>query len=268
MKRWAVLTVALYLVVLALLTVPVVLLCLGEQWGHRGSYGMRVSPAEAFGIFGGWGYWIWLAVLGASQALLLLVPVKAAEGRLKARRPVLVPIITASFLLANLFATGVFAFACLLFDDDAFKYFEALGQATGKLIDAVPSASNALNQLNLQPNDETFIALSTVGSTLAVCWLIWGFVFYRFAREDGPESLVKRITRWLLRGSILELLVAVPSHIVVRHRDSCCAPGGTFWGITTGLSVMLLAFGPGVFFLFVERFRRLRPGNGGHRDGN
>ena len=34
---------------------------------------------------------------------------------------------------------------------------------------------------------------------------------------------------------------------------------GTFWGIATGISVMLLCFGPGVFFLFVERFRRLQP---------
>jgi hypothetical protein len=62
-----------------------------------------------------------------------------------------------------------------------------------------------------------------------------------------------------LRGSILELLVAVPSHIVVRHRNDCCAPIGTFWGIVTGISIMLLSFGPGVFFLFVERCQRLHP---------
>jgi len=57
----------------------------------------------------------------------------------------------------------------------------------------------------------------------------------------------------------LELLVAVPSHVIVRRRDDCCAPMGTFWGITTGISVMLLCFGPGVFFLFVERFQKLKP---------
>jgi len=51
----------------------------------------------------------------------------------------------------------------------------------------------------------------------------------------------------------------VPSHIIVRNRNDCCAPMGTFWGITTGLSIMLLCFGPGVFFLFVERCGRLRP---------
>jgi hypothetical protein len=71
--------------------------------------------------------------------------------------------------------------------------------------------------------------------------------------------LLKRSLRWLLRGSILELLVAVPSHIIVRRRGDCCAPLGTFWGIATGISVMLLCFGPSVFFLFVERFERLKP---------
>ena len=84
-------------------------------------------------------------------------------------------------------------------------------------------------------------------------------LFRRFARSDDEISLVKRATRWLLRGSILELLIAVPSHVIVRRRDDCCAPAGTFWGIATGISVMLLCFGPGVFFLFVERMQKLKP---------
>ena len=95
-------------------------------------------------------------------------------------------------------------------------------------------------------------------TVMIVLWLIWAAIFYRFARSDDPNMLVKRITRWLLRGSILELLVAVPSHIIVRNRNDCCAPIATFWGICTGLSVMLMCFGPGVFFLFVERLRRMK----------
>jgi hypothetical protein len=95
--------------------------------------------------------------------------------------------------------------------------------------------------------------------TLLAFWLIWAIIFRNFARADDPDSLLKCSTRWLLRGSILELLVAVPSHIFVRRRDDCCAPAGTFWGIATGISVMLLRFGPGVFFLFIERFERLKP---------
>jgi hypothetical protein len=43
------------------------------------------------------------------------------------------------------------------------------------------------------------------------------------------------------------------------RRGDCCTPLGTFWGINTGISVMLPCFEPGVFFLFVERFERLKP---------
>jgi hypothetical protein len=35
----------------------------------------------------------------------------------------------------------------------------------------------------------------------------------------------------------------------------------TFIGITFGLSVMLFSFGPAVFFLYVDRWRRLHPGS-------
>jgi hypothetical protein len=85
---------------------------------------------------------------------------------------------------------------------------------------------------------------------------VWALVFRRFLVSDEPEALMRRLTRWLIRGSILELLVAVPSHVATRHRHDCCAPAVSFWGIATGITVMLLAFGPGVFFLFVERVRR------------
>ena len=58
-----------------------------------------------------------------------------------------------------------------------------------------------------------------------------------------------RIVNWLLRGSGLELLVAVPSHVWARRPDDCSAPAVTGYGIATGLAIMLLSFGPGVFFL-------------------
>jgi hypothetical protein len=65
--------------------------------------------------------------------------------------------------------------------------------------------------------------------------------------------------RALFKGSILELLIAVPTHIVARCRDYCCAGFMTFLGLTMGFSVMLFAFGPAVFFLFAERWKRLHP---------
>jgi hypothetical protein len=63
----------------------------------------------------------------------------------------------------------------------------------------------------------------------------------------------------MLRGSFLELLIAVPTHIVARSRDYCCAGAYTFIGIALGLAVMLLSFGPGVFLLFVDRWKQRHP---------
>jgi len=234
MKRWAILTVLLYGVVLALLTVPVIfLLFLGKS--EQGAITPLMSLTDILSWYKEWGYWVWLAVMLAGQALLLLVPVGLAERRLPARRGLWAPILTASFLLANVFFGAILSIECAAFGDGAGSAWEWLGSATSRSIGCA------------------------IASTIVLLWIIWGAVFYRYARSDDPQALTKRATRWLLRGSILELLVAVHSHIVVRHRNDCCAPIGTFWGIVTGISVMLLSFGPGVFFLFVERCQRLRP---------
>jgi hypothetical protein len=84
-------------------------------------------------------------------------------------------------------------------------------------------------------------------------------VFYRYYRKPGAR-LATGIA-WLLRGSVLELLVAVPAHVIVRRRDECCAPTFTGWGIATGIAVMLACFGPGVLVLYqkqMESYRKKR----------
>jgi hypothetical protein len=88
-------------------------------------------------------------------------------------------------------------------------------------------------------------------------WCGWALIFFRLSRTTEPQDFVSRLCKSLLKGSILELLIAVPTHIVARYRDYCCAGFMTFIGLTLGISVMLFSFGPGVFFLFVARWRRL-----------
>jgi hypothetical protein len=155
----------------------------------------------------------------------------------------------------------LFSLLCAIFRDDAFTVIEFFAKQMtldiehNALINQLLTATGLAGLANRD-------AVTVLGGTLTIIacfWLPWTLVFFRFARAADSELLLQRITRWLLRGSILELLVAVPSHIIVRRREDCCAPGGTFWGITMGLSVMLLCFGPAVFFLFAERFNRLQP---------
>jgi hypothetical protein len=254
MKRWAVLTVMLYVLVLVALTVPVILICFGDWWlgKDRG-----VGWEEAVPAYQELGYWLWLALMACGQALLLFAPVGIAERRLTPRRPLLVPVITASFFLANLFLGGMLSALCILFKDKALDLFAVFGELAW-----TDGAHNLIGtqllKTSIGPGPATLDYILGIVTVMTTLWLVWAMVFYLFARGDDPNSLVKRTTRWLLRGSILELLVAVPSHIIVRNRNDCCAPLGTFWGITTGISIMLLCFGPGVFFLFSERFGRLR----------
>lgn len=228
-------TVLLYALALLLLTVPVIQIAFAK-WGI--SNNDHLSFKQTLQVFAAWPYWLWLGILVAGQVLLLLLPVNIAEKRLPARRPLKTPIIVTAFFLANLLLAGITAILCAAFKEGGFLPFAFL-------------SGNVDNPSPLDCVVGVIIPLFTF-------WLIWAVVFRRFARSDDPDTLLKRSTRWLLRGSILELLIAVPSHIIVRRRDVCCAPIGTFWGIATGISVMLLCFGPGVFFLFVERFQRLK----------
>ena len=241
MKRWALLTVLLYVLTLAVLSLPVALLAFGDWWFGPGR-GMALR--QALTAYHTLGFWIWLGVMGLGQAWLLLAPVGLAERRPAARRRLVVPVAVASFCLANLLLAAILSALCAVFREGAFELFSFFGET---IRSGATEGTAGLDYL--------FGMITVIG----LLWLVWAVVFYRFAKADDPEALVQRTTRWLLRGSILELLVAVPSHIIVRNRDDCCAPFATFWGITTGLSIMLLSFGPGVFFLFAERFRRLQP---------
>jgi hypothetical protein len=236
MKRWAALTVLLYAVVLLLLTVPIIWIVfnVGTDKG--------VSLPFALRTYRHWSYWLWLTVLVIGQALLLLLPINIAERRLPARRPLKIPVVVTAFFLANLCFAGLLSILCADFKEDGLDFFGYF----------LPFKPNQVAASHFQ------IEFGAVITGLAF-WIIWAVIFRSFARSDDPDSLLKRIVRWLLHGSILELLVAVPSHIIVRRRGDCCAPLGTFWGIVTGISIMLLCFGPGVFFLFVERFERLKP---------
>jgi hypothetical protein len=240
MKRWAILTVFLYALALLVLTAPTVLIAFAN-WGLKNDANWI---KDALSIYATWAYWIWLAVLVAGQSLLLFLPIDLSERRLPSRRKLKIPVIVTSFFLMNLFFAGLLSVLCAIFKDNGFAIFD------------LAALFNPSNQA-AHPSDWQSVLSFFV--PMLIFWLIWALIFRRATKSDAPDVLLQRATRWLLRGSILELIIAVPSHVIVRRRDDCCAPAGTFWGIATGISVMLLCFGPGVFFLFVERCQKLKP---------
>jgi len=187
--------------------------------------GGQIEWKQAMEAYLYWPYWLWLLIMAASQFALLAVPVRFAS-----RRPV-----TQSALWPTLLAGGLMVGA--LVAGAACAIYEFIFRDQGK---------------------GNWIAWVAIGLGLAT-WLVWLLVFFRMSKTTDPSDLVTRQCRWLLKGSILELLIAVPTHIVARYRNYCCAGFMTFIGLTMGVAVMLFSFGPAVFFLYAERWQRLHP---------
>ncbi|MBX7211271.1 MAG: hypothetical protein K1X78_23390 [Verrucomicrobiaceae bacterium] len=174
-------------------------------------------------ICGWWQSWLLLGILFVSQYALLRTPVHITRGRPERRGPLWPTVVAGGFMAGLLFIGAVAA-----------------------VVEGV------------KPPFESFTAPVIVLLSGVVSWIAWAVVFYRMGKAD-PARMVSRQSHWLIKGSALELLIAVPMHIIVRHRHECCAGYLTFFGLTTGFAVMLFAFGPAVFFLFVARWRRLHP---------
>lgn len=88
-------------------------------------------------------------------------------------------------------------------------------------------------------------------------WLVWGLVFGLIAMRSDADGVGAWLSRAVIAGSVLELLIAVPCHIVVRRRNECCAGIGTGMGICFGVVVMFIAFGPSVLMLFYRRRKQI-----------
>ena len=219
MKRWALLVAALYLLMLAALTVPFVVLAFGSTLSSE-------SPIlQAIKVYGEPAYWTWVIVMVACQFALLTVPVRVASRRPVTRGALWPTVLVAGLMMAILVTAAFFAMDEFVYRGDT---------------------------------STPWISWAGLGAGL-LTWVIWSVVFFRASRTEAPRDLVTRQCRLLFQGSILELMIAVPTHIVARYRDYCCAGFMTFIGLTMGISVMLFAFGPALFFLFAERWRRLNP---------
>ena len=185
----------------------------------------EADASDILEAYTAWQFWLVCGIIIAIQALMLLFPAKTTAEAPKPQRLIWVPIVTAALLFSILVLGVVWSILMAIWGDDV----------CGPVY--------------------TWAGLAF----FAVSWLIWSILFYRFYRNTEPRALTQRLTTWLIRGSILELLVAVPSHIIVRRRGDCSAPGLTWLGIAAGLVIMALAFGPGLFFLFRERFEKMKP---------
>ena len=224
MKRWGIIITAFYAAVLVFLVMPAVLLISMRYTSARELFGFL---HEAYRV---WDLWVWLALLIGGEALLLFLSVDTSWRRLQPRQHVAVTALLAGVLIALLAIGAIWSLAAGVYGEKIFEWHGLLQPWRGN-------------------NGGLFAGAALVW--LGALWAIWGAVFYFYYRDVAAP--LSRIVTWLLRGSVLELLIAVPAHILVRHRNDCSAPFVTGWGIVTGVAVMLLCFGPGVLALYQRK---------------
>jgi hypothetical protein len=187
------------------------------------SLAVKDVPGDAIGVI----VVSWVAIMAACQAGLLVVPLRVHSRRPITKRHLFWPV-TVAVLSCIAMAVGMFL-----------------------------AAWETIAHSDLAGRDAEQMLFYT-GLGIVAVWIVWAFIFGFYTGGRQPATFISRTTRFLIGGSILELLVAVPTHVIARARNYCCAGWLTVWGLGLGASVMLFAFGPGVFALFVRRYHALK----------
>ena len=150
---------------------------------------------------------------------LVFTPVRIGRRRPITRGNVWIPIVVSGFLAASLLIGGALALAELLKLDDRWEPMIFIGAG--------------------------------------IVWIAWSIVIWLMTSARSPESVARWLHRTLFAGSVAELLVAVPCHVIVRRRGECCGGILTGTGICIGCVVMVLSIGPSVGFLYYRRWRQI-----------
>jgi hypothetical protein len=88
-------------------------------------------------------------------------------------------------------------------------------------------------------------------------WCFWAVVFGSYFRSVERYTGLTRVIRWLIGGTILEMVIAVPAFASTVKQDECYCQRGTYTGVAFGATAILWFFGPGAFLLYWREKRRL-----------
>lgn len=217
MRKWGVLITCFYFFVVACLLIPAALTIATYHPG---------TLKEWLEVYHDWLLWIWIGILVGGEALLLFISVDSSQKRLKPRQHVLASLAMIALMVALLTFAGALSLLAGAIGD---KLFE---EPFGPYVDS---------------------RLKLIAWVLGL-WGVWGVVFWSCLKSAPPRPA--QLAQRLIKGSVLELLIAVPAHVISRHRDDCSAPVATSFGIATGIAIMLLSFGPGTLLLLWNRLNR------------
>lgn len=175
------------------------------------------------------GVWAPVLILVVGQILLLFLSVDTSWRRMKPQRHAVVTTSLVGLMVAILALSALFAIG-VAYSGDTFLEF-----VFESWTENLPGSS----------------VLSIVLALVFLIWACWGVLFYTFSKRTS--NVVDSAVGWLIKGSVLELLIAVPCHLIVRQREQCCAPYMSAFGIATGIAIMLMAFGPSTLFLYQRK---------------
>jgi hypothetical protein len=229
MRKWGTVVTAAYALILVGLLVPFAL-HLADKNSRFADFNLADLLDSYRLLFEKWILWIPLGIVLVSEALLLFLTVDTSFRRFKPRAHILVSCLVTATLWALLTGAAIFSLGYGIYGDNFPDFFE-------RRVFADPA---------LQHSASVHMLLCW-----AALWIVWAVVFYLYFR--GANAQMTRAISWLIKGSVLELLIAVPSHIAVRRRNQCSAPIVTSFGIATGIAMMLLSFGPSVLLLYKKR---------------
>jgi hypothetical protein len=214
MRKWGIVITLVYALFLLGFLVPVLISLSGFASDHP--QGLLSTLTDLSNV---WIVWLTAGLLAIAEGVLLFLSVDTSQKRLKPRSNILISYSVTAFLFALLMFAGLSSLGAAVYND---KFIDRFWPGYGQVLACV-----------------------------AGLWLLWAAVFFLYFRNAIPTAT--RLVSWLLRGSILELLIAVPCHVMVRRRDDCSAPVATSFGIVTGIAVMFLSFGPSVLLLYKKR---------------
>jgi hypothetical protein len=196
------------------------------RWTLVGLYGLVVMSFTTGGILSATnvaGHWIIVpypaVLLVVTQTVLVLGAGTSDLFRPLRRRRLLVPVVTGGLMLAVL----------------------VLAMAWG--IDECAEVSESWHVVYLP--------------LFGLSWVFWGVVLFVYTRRTDRYRTLCRVIGTVFAGSLVELLVAAPMHMVVSRRPGCFVGFQTAGAVFAGLYVMLWSMGPAIILLFLREKRRM-----------
>ena len=93
---------------------------------------------------------------------------------------------------------------------------------------------------------------------MGMLWAGWTVAFAVYWRSLDRHTALSRVFRFLLAGTVLEMLLTVPAHawVLSRRGEECYCQRATWTGVAFGCTAALWLFGPGTLLLWMRERRR------------